>query len=89
MVSGHDRRPQTVAGGFAYTECPRWRDGRLWFWDQYLGWVYAMTAAGEVEPVNQGSRTSSANTSSNTVFPDCFSAEVIDMYGVIPSASYT
>jgi sugar lactone lactonase YvrE len=51
LVSGHDRRPQTVAGGFAYTECPRWRDGRLWFWDQYLGWVYAMTAAGEVEPV--------------------------------------
>ena len=51
MPSGLDRRASTVAGGFAYTECPRWHDGRLWFSDQYLGWVYAMTADGEVEPV--------------------------------------
>jgi sugar lactone lactonase YvrE len=51
LAAGQDRRPETVAGGFAYTECPRWHDGRLWFSDQYLGWVYAMTEDGEVEPV--------------------------------------
>jgi hypothetical protein len=51
LASGHDYRPATVASGFAYTECPRWHDGRLWFSDQYLGWVYAMTADGQVEPV--------------------------------------
>jgi sugar lactone lactonase YvrE len=45
------RRSESVAGGFAYTECPRWHDGRLWFSDQYLGWVYSMTPDGAVEPV--------------------------------------
>jgi sugar lactone lactonase YvrE len=45
------RRSESVAGGFAYTECPRWHQGRLWFSDQYLGRVYAMTEDGEVEAV--------------------------------------
>jgi sugar lactone lactonase YvrE len=51
LASGRERQPETVAGGFAYTECPRWHDGRLWFSDQYLGWVYAMTADGDVDQV--------------------------------------
>ena len=51
MSADGDRRPRTAAGGFAYTECPRWHEGRLWFSDQYLGWVYAMTVGGDVEPI--------------------------------------
>lgn len=43
--------PEVVADGFAYTECPRWHEGRLWFSDQYLGWVYALADDGTVEPV--------------------------------------
>jgi sugar lactone lactonase YvrE len=46
-----NRQPETVAHGFAYTECPRWYRGRLWFSDQYLGRVYAMTEGGDVEAV--------------------------------------
>jgi sugar lactone lactonase YvrE len=45
------RQPETVARGFAYTECPRWHRGRLWFSDQYLGGVYAMTEGGQIEAV--------------------------------------
>ena len=51
MSADGDRQARTLAGGFAYTECPRWHEGRLWFSDQYLGWVYAMTGAGDVEPI--------------------------------------
>jgi sugar lactone lactonase YvrE len=46
-----DRLPAVVATGFAYTECPRWHDGRLWFSDQYDGWVYALAPDGDTEPV--------------------------------------
>ncbi len=51
MPLAGSRQPETVAGGFAYTECPRWHQGRLWFSDQYLGWVYATTGGGDVEAV--------------------------------------
>ncbi len=51
MPLAGSRQPETVARGFAYTECPRWHQGRLWFSDQYLGWVYAMTEGADVEAV--------------------------------------
>ena len=51
MPLAGSRQPETVARGFAYTECPRWHQGRLWFSDQYLGGVYAMTEGGDVEAV--------------------------------------
>lgn len=31
--------PSTVLDGFAFTECPRWHDGRLWFVDMHLNQV--------------------------------------------------
>lgn len=33
---------QTIAGGFIYPECPRWRDGQLWFSDQHDGLVHVL-----------------------------------------------
>lgn len=36
----------TLAGGFAYPEAPRWRDGRLWFSDQHAGIVHSLAEDG-------------------------------------------
>jgi sugar lactone lactonase YvrE len=38
-----------LAGGFVFTEGPRWRDGRLWFSDIHGHAVVATTPAGESE----------------------------------------
>ena len=40
-----------LAGGFAFTECPRWRNGRLYFSDQHGHRVYAIGANGVVETI--------------------------------------
>jgi sugar lactone lactonase YvrE len=37
---------RTIAEGFSYPECPRWRDGRLWFADQHDGLVHVLDGAG-------------------------------------------
>ncbi|MEW6645223.1 MAG: SMP-30/gluconolactonase/LRE family protein [Pseudomonadota bacterium] len=37
---------RTIAGGFSYPECPRWRDGRLYFADQHDGLVQVLDSAG-------------------------------------------
>lgn len=39
-------RARTLAGGFAYPEAPRWREGQLWFSDQHDGLVHAIDADG-------------------------------------------
>jgi sugar lactone lactonase YvrE len=38
-----------LAGGFAFTECPRWRNGHLYFSDQHGHKVYAVDLNGVVE----------------------------------------
>lgn len=42
---------QTVLGGLAFAEGPRWRDGRLYFSDMHVGEVVAMTPDGKRETV--------------------------------------
>jgi sugar lactone lactonase YvrE len=42
-MSGQTR---TVLEGFSFTECPRWRDGRIWFSDFYLNAVYSAAPDG-------------------------------------------
>jgi len=37
---------RTIAGGFSYPECPRWRDGQLWFADQHDGLVHVLDGTG-------------------------------------------
>lgn len=39
---------ETVAEGFSFLECPRWRDGRLWVSDFYTGVVLTVDADGTV-----------------------------------------
>lgn len=39
-----DRQITTIADGFAYLECPRWHDGRIWFVDFY---TYRVLSADE------------------------------------------
>jgi sugar lactone lactonase YvrE len=42
---------EILADGFAFTECPRWRDGWLYFSDMYGATVYRVSEAGAVEDV--------------------------------------
>jgi sugar lactone lactonase YvrE len=35
--------------GLSFTECPRWRDGRLYFSDRYTRCILALSADGSVE----------------------------------------
>ncbi len=42
-----DLETRTLARGFAFPECPRWRDGQLWFSDQHDGKVHVLTQDGE------------------------------------------
>lgn len=43
---------ETVASGLAFPECPRWREGRLWFSDIYRGVVLRLDpATGRLERV--------------------------------------
>jgi sugar lactone lactonase YvrE len=43
--------PQALLGGLTFTECPRWRDGELFFSDMHAGQVLAVTPAGECRVV--------------------------------------
>ena len=46
-----DERPRTLADGFCFTECPRWRDGWLYFSDMYGRTVYRVDEAGTLETI--------------------------------------
>ena len=41
----------TLIGGLSFTECPRWRDGRLYFSDFYTQRVLAVALDGTVETI--------------------------------------
>lgn len=41
-----ERGVRTIAKGLCFTECPRWRDGRLWFSDVLAGEVLVADAGG-------------------------------------------
>ena len=45
------RTLETILGGLAFPEGPRWRDGRLWFSDMHAHEVIAMTPEGKRETV--------------------------------------
>jgi sugar lactone lactonase YvrE len=45
------RKTETVLGGLAFPEGPRWHDGRLWFSDMHVGEVVAMRPDGARETV--------------------------------------
>jgi sugar lactone lactonase YvrE len=42
---------QTFVGGLSFTECPRWRDGRLYFSDFYTYRVLAVSGNGAIETI--------------------------------------
>ena len=42
---------ETLIGGLSFTECPRWRDGRLYFSDFYTERVLAVALDGTVETI--------------------------------------
>jgi sugar lactone lactonase YvrE len=44
-------KPAILADGFHFTECPRWRDGWLYFSDMYGKTVYRIDEAGTLETV--------------------------------------
>lgn len=45
---------ETIASGLAFPECPRWREGRLWFSDIYRGVVLRLDpATGDLEQVTE------------------------------------
>ena len=41
----------TLIGGLFFTECPRWRDGRLYFSDFYTHHVLAVDMGGKPETI--------------------------------------
>jgi sugar lactone lactonase YvrE len=45
------RKTETVLGGLAFPEGPRWREGRLWFSDMHVGEVVAMSPDGTRETI--------------------------------------
>jgi sugar lactone lactonase YvrE len=48
-----DYRAQTLTGGLAFPEGPRWHDGRLWFTDQHAHTINTLTASGDQTTVAQ------------------------------------
>jgi sugar lactone lactonase YvrE len=50
-MSGPDRKLDTLVGGGAFFECPRWRDGRLWVSDYWRCRVLAISPDGTTETV--------------------------------------
>jgi sugar lactone lactonase YvrE len=48
-----DRTPDVLLDQLVFPECPRWRDGRLWFSDMHARRVFTMAADGEPEIVLQ------------------------------------
>jgi sugar lactone lactonase YvrE len=51
MTETFDTNPVTLAAGFNFTECPRWRDGWLYFSDMHGKTVYRVNEAGSLETV--------------------------------------
>jgi sugar lactone lactonase YvrE len=47
--------PQILQTGVAMGECPRWRDGRLWFADWGAQEIRAVDLAGRSEVIRRGS----------------------------------
>lgn len=43
--------PETVLDGLAFPECPRWRDGALYFSDMHDGVVWRLTPAGHADRI--------------------------------------
>ena len=50
-MDGSDRRLETLVGGGAFFECPRWHDGRLWVSDYWRYQVLAIAPDGTTEIV--------------------------------------
>jgi sugar lactone lactonase YvrE len=50
-MNGSDRRLETLVGGGAFFECPRWHDGRLWVSDYWRHQVLAIAPDGATETV--------------------------------------
>jgi sugar lactone lactonase YvrE len=48
MMRGMATTLTTVAEGFAYLECPRWHEGRLWLSDFYTSTVHTVDGSGAV-----------------------------------------
>lgn len=44
-----NRKLETLVSGLSYTECPRWRDGRLWISDFYTQQVLAVDESGQTQ----------------------------------------
>jgi sugar lactone lactonase YvrE len=51
MMSRGDRRLETLGGGGAFFECPRWHEGRLWVSDYWRDEVLAIAPDGTSETV--------------------------------------
>jgi len=52
-MNGSDRSLETMVGGGAFFECPRWHDGRLWVSDYWGYQVLAIASEGTTETVAQ------------------------------------
>jgi len=51
MTTTISTRPTTLAAGFNFTECPRWRDGWLYFSDMHGKTVYRVNETGTLERI--------------------------------------
>jgi sugar lactone lactonase YvrE len=51
MTTTITTKPTTLAAGFNFTECPRWRDGWLYFSDMHGKTVYRVNEAGTLESI--------------------------------------
>jgi sugar lactone lactonase YvrE len=51
VMNGSDRKLETMAGGGAFFESPRWHDGRLWVSDYWRHQVLAISPQGVAETV--------------------------------------
>jgi sugar lactone lactonase YvrE len=52
-MNGSDRSLETLVGGGAFFECPRWHEGRLWVSDYWRYQVLAISSEGTTETVAQ------------------------------------
>ena len=52
-MDGSNRNLETLVGGGAFFECPRWHDGRLWVSDYWRYQVLAISAEGTTQTVAQ------------------------------------
>jgi sugar lactone lactonase YvrE len=50
-MDGSGHMLETLAGGGAFFECPRWHDGRLWVSDYWRHQVLAVSPGGAAETV--------------------------------------